>query len=64
MLVMDREGVNAMETDTVIEEVVSNFVETELTDGQIERAVGIVAGRLAARAFSERIGEAYEEDAN
>ena len=41
-----------METDAVIEEaeVVS------LTDEQIEAAVGILAGRAAAIAFDERVG--------
>ena len=53
-----------METDSVIEEAVSNFVETELTDEQIEAAVGILAGRLVARLFEERIGGYYEEDSN
>ena len=53
-----------METDSVIEEAVSNFVETELTDEQIESAVGIVAGRLAARVFEERLGGFYAEDGN
>ena len=53
-----------METDSVIEEAVSNFVETELTDEQIEAAGGVLAGGLAARSFAAWTGSTYEEDSN
>jgi len=60
MLLLDEKGVTEMET---IEDVIENAFAT-LTDEQIEQEVGIVTGRLAARAFAERLGEVYEDDSN
>jgi len=43
-----------MESATIEQE------EVELSEEQLEREVGIVAGRLAAKQFAEQLGEAYE----